>query len=182
MRYIAIVVLSLACCSARPLDCGYRPHVRTGRDAEARAIDLSRNEDVRVADLNDYKTLPLPDTARNYAIEDHVVTTHAVIERITRESDSTFILKLRDGDFIVLAYVPGKKCSAGSAFESQVSAVRTALDQGKLHVGDPVTIRALVFFDHVRPGGAPSGVALTPVLGVSLLNGATYGLKAVPGP
>jgi len=182
VRHTLIAILMLAGCAHSAIDCGYRPHVRTARDAEARAIDLSRNENVPVADLNDYETIPLPDTARNYAIEDHVVTTHAFIERISRESDGTFILKLRDGNFRVLAYVPGKECSTGSAFESQINAVRAAIGESKLHVGDLVAVRALVFFDHVTPGGAARGVALTPVLGVSVTNGLTYGLAAVPAP
>src|SRR5690242_6625675 len=54
MRYLPFV-LALACCASRPIDCGYRPHVRTARDAEARDIDLSRRENPKIGDLNDYE-------------------------------------------------------------------------------------------------------------------------------
>lgn len=182
MKYVPLLI-ALACCASRPIDCGYRPHVRTARDAEARRIDLSRTEDVKIADLNDYETTPdLPDTARQYGIEDRVVVVHAVIERLSNEQNGTIILKLRDGDFRALAYVPGNTCSAGSAFESQISAVRRALADHVIHPGDSVTVRTLVLFDQVTPGGSASGVALTPVLGLSLPSGATYGLREAPTP
>ena len=182
MRFLPFVI-ALACCASRPIDCGYRPHVRTASDAEARSIDLSRVETVKIADLNDYDTTPtLPDTARYFDIEDHLMSIQGVVEKISKGADGSMILKLRDGDFRVLAYAPGKSCSAGSAFAPQIEAVRTALEKGALHVGDSVVVRALVFFDQVTPGGATSGVALTPILGVSTTNGTTYGLTARPAP
>lgn len=182
MRYVTFVI-ALACCASRSIDCGYRPHVRTARDAEARNIDLSFSENTKVADLNDYHiTTELPDTAREYGIEDRVVVVHAVIESVSKEPDGTVILKLRDGDFHVLSYIPAEACSVGSVFESQIGAVRMAVTHDALHVGDSVIVRSLVLFDHVTSGGAASGVTLTPVLGLSLPNGATYGLRAVPTP
>lgn len=182
MRYLPLV-LALACCASRSIDCGYRPHVRTARDAEARAIDLSRNENSKIGDINDYEMkTELPDTAREYGIEDRVVTVNGVVERLSKNPDGTMILELRDGDFRILAYVPGEPCSKGSVFETQIGAVRSALAEGVLHAGDSVVVRSLVFFDQVTPGGTASGVALTPVLGVTTTHGKTYGLTAVPAP
>jgi hypothetical protein len=182
MRYLPLL-LALACCASRPIDCGYRPHVRTGRDAEARGVDLSRSENSKIADLNDYEMkTELPDTEREFGIEDRVVVVHATVERISKMPDGADLLKLRDGDFRVLAYVPGELCSSGSVFAPQIGAVRTLLATGALHVGDSVIVRSLVFFDHVTPGGAAGGAALMPVLGVTLANSRTYGLRAVPEP
>ena len=180
MRYLPLL-LALACCASRPIDCGYRPHVRTARDTEAREIDLSRSENSKIADLNEYEiTSELPDTARDYGIEDRVVVVHAVIEGLSQMPDGTTILKLRDGDSRVLAYVPGALCSTGSVFASQIGAVRSAIAHDALHVGDSVVVRSLVFFDQVTPGRVGGHVALTPVLGVSLPTGTTYGLTAIP--
>jgi hypothetical protein len=122
------------------------------------------------------------DTARAYGIEDHVYVVHGVVESVSRTPDGTVVLKLRDNDFRVLAYVPGEVCSTGSVFASQIGAVRTAVAKHAFQVGDSVIVRSLILFGPVTAGGAKSGVVLTPVLGVTTTNGTTYGLTEVSTP
>jgi hypothetical protein len=171
-------VLALACCASQPVqDCGYRPHVRTASDAEARKIDTFYGKTVKIADLNDAGPPPdLPDTAREFGTEDHVMVVQGTIERIAGAPNGAFVLTLGDHSFHVLAYVPSAECTTDSAFRSQIRSVRRALVQRSVHVGDQIAVTTLVFFDVVTPGGATSGVSLTPVLGLRLPNGTTYGL------
>lgn len=151
--------------------------VKTGTDAGASQVDLSKVTDTTVAALG---AIPapsqLPDASRVAPVETTVYRVQATLTGFKQESDSDYHLILSDGQgHTMIAEIPDPACvGQNSPFLPDIAAARAAFDakytasSSFQNISVPVTVTGAGFFDfpHGQDGVAPNAIELHPVLDI----------------
>lgn len=162
--------------SSGSTSCGIeRRPVKTGEDADATKVDLSKTVTTTVAALI---ALPAPASAatRLAPTETTVFAVQATLSGFKFEADSDYHLVLNDRQgHTMIVEIPSPSCVSGGPFVAAIAEARSVFD-AKFRAGrsfvktnTPVTVRGVGFFDriHGQLGVAPNGIELHPVLSIA---------------
>lgn len=167
---ISAMLVIWSCMSASPCD-HFREPVRTGVDAAARRLRLSKADatQITIADIvtEIEPNHDLHDTDRERIIEDRLYVVAGTVSQVIN-SRGSIVLTLRDKPGNTLrAVIPDTSCiPATSRFAQEVRAAHKDV-RGRSLTGKTVRLFGLLFYDQ-RSDRAGNGVVMEPVTAVEI--------------